>query len=106
VHTEEGGPTVIGEHCAIAQGAVVHSSTLDDEVFIGARAVVTGGNRIGRGACVRAGAVLPESVDVDPGSIMDGVPARRVGQVADSDMGRARSLAATDRRLAADLKDI
>jgi carbonic anhydrase/acetyltransferase-like protein (isoleucine patch superfamily) len=102
VHTEEGGPTTIGSGCSIGHGAIVHSSTLEDDVVVGARAVLAGSNHVGRDALIRAGAVLPEGVAVPTGAIMDGVPAKRVGNVDDSDRSRAHELVTNDQRLAAD----
>src|SRR5947209_20375927 len=50
LHTEDGVPTTIGSGCLIGPGAIVHSSTLEDDVIVSARAVLAGGNRVGRGA--------------------------------------------------------
>lgn len=51
---------------------------VEDDVWIGANAVVAGGVRIGRGAVVGAGAVVRS--DVEPYSIVAGVPAREIGR--------------------------
>jgi carbonic anhydrase/acetyltransferase-like protein (isoleucine patch superfamily) len=102
VHTEEGGPTTIGSGCTIGHAAIVHSSTLEDDVVVGARAVLAGGNHVGRRALIRAGAVLPEGVTVPAGAVMDGVPARQVASVDERDRDRARQLVTNDQRLAAD----
>lgn len=50
---------------------------IEDDVWIGANAVVTAGVTIGRGAVVGAGAVVTRSVE--PYTIVVGVPARPVG---------------------------
>jgi len=49
---------------------------VEDEVWIGARAILTPGVRIGRGAVVMAGAVVTK--DVAPGAAVGGVPARLI----------------------------
>lgn len=56
------------------RGATHHHIVVEDEVWIGARAVLTPGVRIGRGAVVMAGAVVTR--DVPPGAAVGGVPAR------------------------------
>ena len=56
------------------RGAPVH---VDDKVFIGTRAMILPGIRIGEGAVIAAGAVVTR--DVPPYSIMAGVPARPIG---------------------------
>ena len=53
--------------------------TIEDEVFIGARALVLKGVRIGRGAVIGAGAVVAK--DVKSGEIVAGNPARVVSSI-------------------------
>jgi len=50
---------------------------IEDDVWIGARVIVLPGVRIGKGAIVGAGAVVTE--DVEPYSIVAGVPAKVIG---------------------------
>jgi galactoside O-acetyltransferase len=52
---------------------------IDDDVWIGAGAIVLPGVRIGRGAIVGAGAVV--TGNVEPFTIVGGVPARPIGVV-------------------------
>ena len=65
---------------------------IEDDVFIGARALILKGVRVGRGAVVGAGAVVTK--DVPPGQIVAGNPARVLGPVpgmAPVDSDRAAS---------------
>ena len=89
------GPLTIGKNCAIAAHVVLASVghgydrvdipivkqraqtkeiVLEDDVWIGANAVVVGGVRIGTGSIVGAGAVVTK--DVPPFNVVGGVPAR------------------------------
>ncbi len=52
--------------------------TIGDRVWIGYRAIVMPGVRIGEGAVVAAGAVVTK--DVEPFSIVAGVPAKPIGK--------------------------
>ena len=91
------GPLEIGEGCCIAAhvvfAAVGHSYddpeqtfasrpgiskkiTLEDNVWVGANAVIIQGVRIGTGSIIGAGAVVTK--DVEPYSVMGGVPARLI----------------------------
>lgn len=78
-----GGRATVGAHCHIGAGAVLAgvvepaSATpvvIEDNVLIGANAVVIEGVRVGRDAVVAAGAVVIE--DVPEGAVVAGSPAR------------------------------
>ncbi len=78
-----GGRAIVGKRCHIGAGAVLAgvvepaSATpvvVEDDVLIGANAVVIEGVRIGRGAVVAAGSVVIH--DVEPEMVVAGVPAR------------------------------
>ena len=80
-----GGRAIVGKRCHIGAGAVLAgvveppSATpvvVEDNVLIGANAVVIEGVRIGEVAVVAAGSVVIE--DVAPGMVVAGVPARVV----------------------------
>jgi maltose O-acetyltransferase len=58
------------------QGLTFAPVVIGDDVWIGARAIVLPGVRIGQGAIVAAGAVV--TTDVDNYSIVGGVPARQI----------------------------
>ena len=78
-----GGRATVGKNCHIGAGTVLAgvvepaSATpviIEDDVMIGANAVVLEGVRVGKGAVVAAGAVCVE--DVPAGAVVAGVPAR------------------------------
>jgi len=85
-----GGRATVGARCHIGAGAVLAgvvepaSATpvvVEDEVLVGANAVVIEGVRIGRGAVVAAGAIVIE--DVPPNVVVAGCPARIVKEKTD-----------------------
>ena len=78
-----GGRATVGDHCHVGAGAVLAgviepaSATpvvVEDNVMIGANAVVIEGCRIGRDAVVAAGAVVVG--DVPAGAVVAGCPAK------------------------------
>lgn len=99
---------IIGNHTDIAAEVLIYNSEHDinaedfsahiapveigDYVFIGPRAIILPGVKIGQGAIVAAGAVVTR--DVEPFSIVGGVPAKVIGERKLRDphyrLGRAR----------------
>lgn len=78
-----GGRATVGRNCHIGAGAVLAgviepaSATpvvVEDNVLVGANAVIIEGCRVGHDAVVAAGAVVVE--DVAPGTVVAGCPAR------------------------------
>lgn len=90
-----GGRATVGKRCHIGAGTVLAgvvepaSATpviVEDDVLIGANAVVLEGIRVGKGAVVAAGAVCVE--DVPAGAVVAGVPARVIKQADDVAAGK------------------
>lgn len=89
------GPLQIGSHCMMGPDVIIYTRghniedvevpmmfqgdtperevIIEDDVWIGARAILLPGVRIGRGSVVAAGAVVTK--DVEPYTIVGGVPA-------------------------------
>lgn len=90
-----GGRATVGKHCHIGAGTVLAgvvepaSATpvvIEDDVLIGANAVVLEGVRVGKGAVVAAGAVCVE--DVPAGAVVAGVPAKVIKQASEVAEGK------------------
>lgn len=83
MNTVLGGRAIVGSNCHIGAGAVLAgvieppSATpviIEDDVVIGANAVVLEGVRVGKGSVVAAGAVVTQ--DVPDNVVVAGMPAR------------------------------
>jgi maltose O-acetyltransferase len=101
-------PLTIGDHVDIASSVMIYNSehnlesddfsarvepvAIDDYVFIGPRVIILPGVTIGKGAVVGAGAVVTKNVD--PFTIVGGVPAKIIGERKNNNpsykLGRAR----------------
>jgi maltose O-acetyltransferase len=93
------GPLTIGDNVMISPSVMIHTTNhafkdasvligaqgydpprpvlIEDDVWIGARAIILPGVTIGRGSVVGAGAVVAKSIE--PFSIVVGNPARVIG---------------------------
>ena len=78
-----GGRATVGKRCHIGAGAVLagvieppsaNPVVIEDDVLVGANAVVLEGVRVGKGSVVAAGAIVTQ--DVPAGVVVGGVPAR------------------------------
>lgn len=65
-----GTPVIFSGHPDVSE------TVIEDDVWIGARALVRSGVRVGRGSIIAMGAVVTK--DVEPYSIVAGVPARMI----------------------------
>lgn len=83
-----GARAIVGRDCHIGAGAVLAGVleppsalpvVIEDEVLIGANAVVLEGTRVGKGSVVAAGAVV--TTDVPAGVVAAGQPARVIKQI-------------------------
>lgn len=83
-----GGRAQVGKMCHIGAGAVVagvieppsaQPCVIEDDVLVGANAVILEGVRIGKGSVVAAGAIVTQ--DVPEFTVVAGAPARVIKQV-------------------------
>ncbi|MGM9923289.1 MAG: 2,3,4,5-tetrahydropyridine-2,6-dicarboxylate N-acetyltransferase [Bacillus sp. (in: firmicutes)] len=85
-----GGRATVGNNCHIGAGAVLagvieppsaQPVIIEDDVLIGANAVVLEGVKVGKGSVVAAGAIVTE--DIPAYSVAVGAPARVIKQIDD-----------------------
>jgi len=96
-----GGRATTGKNCHVGAGAVLagvieppsaNPVILEDNVLIGANAVVLEGIRVGEGAVVAAGAIVTE--DVAPYTVVAGVPARKIKDIDDKTISKTEIIQA------------
>ena len=85
-----GGRAIVGKNCHIGAGTVLAGVIeppsadpviIEDDVLIGANAVVLEGVKVGKGAVVAAGSIVVR--DVEPNTVVAGVPAKLLKKVDD-----------------------
>jgi tetrahydrodipicolinate N-acetyltransferase len=83
-----GGRATVGKNCHIGAGTVLAGVieppsakpvVIEDDVLIGANAVVLEGVTVGTGSVVAAGAVVTQ--DVAPYTVVAGMPARKIKDI-------------------------
>jgi carbonic anhydrase/acetyltransferase-like protein (isoleucine patch superfamily) len=80
--TYERAALTIGNDVSIGHNAIVHGCTIRDKVLVGMGSIVMDHAEIGEGSVIAAGAVVTQNTKVEPGSLMAGVPAKRIGPVS------------------------
>src|SRR5690348_10066430 len=76
LHTTAEWPTLIGSECVIGHNAHLEGCTVEDRCLIGSGSVVLNRAVVGTRSVVGAQALVVEDLDVRPGSMALGVPAR------------------------------
>lgn len=88
VHVDVNMPCRVGARVTVGHGAVLHAAFVEDDALVGMGATVLSGAKIGRGAVVAAGAVVPERMEIPPGVMVAGVPAKVRRELSDEDRAR------------------
>ncbi len=91
IHVDDGFPTTIGKRVVIGHGAVLHGTTIADNVLVGIGAILLNGSKIGEWSIVAAGTLIPEGKEIPPRSLVMGVPGKVVRQVTDEEIKRISS---------------
>jgi carbonic anhydrase/acetyltransferase-like protein (isoleucine patch superfamily) len=83
LHGDPGKPTILEDHVTIGHRAVIHSAHIEMGCLIGIGAVVLDGVRVGTGSIIGAGCIVTKNVE--PRSLMVGIPARKVREISDTE---------------------
>src|SRR6266513_3477416 len=76
LHLADDYPCLVGDYVTIGHSAIVHACTVGDEVLIGMGATVLDGVMIGGQSLIGANALITQSIEIPPGSLVLGSPAR------------------------------
>jgi|SRR5579884_1794833 len=93
IHCAEELPTMIGARVIVGHGALLEGCAIEDEAVVGMGAIVLQRARIGAGAMLAAGAVVPERMEVAPGVLAAGVPAAEKKRLSGSALEWTRTAA-------------
>lgn len=76
IHTTYHSPTTVGNDCVVGHIVHLEGCTIEDGALVGSGSVVLHGVVVGSGAIVGANAVCPDGLQVPPGAMALGVPAK------------------------------
>jgi carbonic anhydrase/acetyltransferase-like protein (isoleucine patch superfamily) len=89
-HTDEGIPVSLGRGVSVGHNAVVHGSTVGDDVLVGMGAILMNRSVIGNECLIAAGALVPEGATIPPRSLVVGVPAKVIRELTDDEVAGLR----------------
>lgn len=84
IHCARDLPTVIGTDVTVGHMAMLEGCVIEDGALVGMGAIVLQRGRVGAGALVAAGSVVGEGVEIPPGVLAAGTPARVRKELAGS----------------------
>jgi len=86
VHVTHGSsPTTIGSGVTVGHSAIVHGCTIEDDVLVGMGAIILDHAVVGSHSIVGAGALITGGVNIPPGSLVLGSPAKVVRPLTDKE---------------------
>ena len=90
-HTSRGAcPVKIGKRVVVGHRAILHGTTVGDDVLVGMGTTLLDGSVLGAGSILAAGAVLTEGSKIPPGQLAMGIPAKVVRPVTEAETERIR----------------
>jgi carbonic anhydrase/acetyltransferase-like protein (isoleucine patch superfamily) len=78
LHVADDHPCVVGNYVTVGHSAIVHACTIGDECLIGMGAVILDGADIGEQSLIGARALVTQRMQIPPGSLVMGAPAKVV----------------------------
>jgi len=91
VHVDPNLPTIIGSNVTVGHSAIVHGAIISSNVLIGMGAIILSGAKIGEGSVIGAGTLVKENHEIEPFSLVVGVPGRVIRKLDKSIINTIKS---------------
>ncbi len=88
VHVDHDVPVIVGHHCTVGHGAILHSCELGDNVLVGMGAIVMNRVKIGANSVIGAGALIADGKEFPENSLIVGMPAKLRRQLSDEEVAQ------------------
>ena len=105
-HVADEHACVVGNYVTVGHRAILHGCAVQDEVLIGMGAVLMNGVVVGAQSIIGAAALLTEGLEVPPGSLVYGSPAKVVSRLAEKERQAIKSWAEKYCRVAASYRGV
>ncbi|MCL1599283.1 MAG: gamma carbonic anhydrase family protein [Actinomycetia bacterium] len=87
-HTDETYLCSLGHRVTVGHGAIVHGATIGDRCLVGIGSIALNGSKLGEGAWLAAGSVLPEGRSIPPWTLAVGTPAKPIRDLTEDEVLR------------------
>ena len=101
-HVADAHACVVGNYVTVGHRTILHGCTVRDEVLIGMGAVLMNGVIVGEQSIIGAAALLTEGLEVPPGSLVYGAPAKVISRLGEKERHEIKHWAEKYCRVAAD----
>ena len=81
LHGDPNEPTILEDYVTVGHRAVIHSAHIKKGCLIGIGAIVLNGVTVGEGSIIGAGSVVNR--DIEPRSLIVGIPGRKIREIKD-----------------------
>ncbi len=92
-HVADDFGCIVGNYVTVGHRAILHACTIGDEVLVGMGAIVMDGVVVGSQSIIGAGALLTRGLQVPPGSLVYGTPAKVTSQLGAKERNEIREWA-------------
>ena len=90
LHLADELPCLVGNWVTVGHSAIVHACTVGDEVLVGMGAVILDGAVIGEQSLIGAKSLVTQGMNIPPGSLVLGAPAKIVRTLTPEERGRLK----------------
>jgi len=101
LHLADDHPCLVGDYVTIGHSAILHACNVGNEVLVGMGSVIMDGAVVGEQSIIGARALVTQSMQIPPGSLVLGSPASVVRPLTARERARIKSFAEKYVRIAA-----
>lgn len=85
VHLADNYGVEIGRYTTVGHASMIHACKIGDECLIGMRATILDGAVVGDQSIIAAGALVTKGMEIPPGSLVMGLPAKIIRPLSDEE---------------------